>query len=166
MSVLQRISERFPSVVTMLSTKRNIERAASYADVLLGAVLVPGQRSPVLVTRETVRSMKPRSIIIDISIDEGGCVETSRPTTHDHPTYVEEGVIHFCVPNMPGVVARTATHAFVNAALPYILEIATRGANQAMQENSAIDAGVVTHEGQLRQMNRAIPYPEADDGLD
>ena len=163
---LQRISERFPSVVTMMSTPRNIERATGYADILVGAVLVPGQRAPILVTRETVRKMKPRSVIVDVSIDEGGCVETSRPTTHDHATYVEEGVIHYCVPNMPGVVARTATHAFVNAALPYVLEIAARGVRQAMQESSAIESAVVTLDGEFRQMRRLSAHQEVDDGLD
>ncbi|MGE5250423.1 MAG: alanine dehydrogenase [Bacteroidota bacterium] len=166
MTALQRISERFPGVVTMISTPRNIERGASYADVLVGAVLIPGQRAPILVSRDTVRSMKPRSVIIDVSIDEGGCVETSRPTSHDRPTYVEEGVIHYCVPNMPGVVARTATHAFVNASMPYVLEIAGRGVRQAMEENSAIRAGVATFEGELRQMQRLTAYQEVDDGLD
>jgi len=150
----------------MLSTNRNIERAASYADVLVGAVLVPGQRAPVLVTREMIRGMKRRSVILDVSIDEGGCMETSRPTTHDHPTYVEEGVTHYCVPNMPGVVARTATHAFVNAAVPYILEIAGHGIKQAMQANSAIESAVVTLDGEFRQMRRVSAHQEVDDGLD
>ncbi len=166
MSALQRISERFPGIVTMISTPRNIERATSYADVVVGAVLVPGQRSPILVSREMVRAMKPRSIIIDVSIDEGGCIETSRPTTHEHPTFIEEGVIHCCVPNLPGVVARTSTHAFVNAAMPYILEITGRGMEGALEENPALRTGVVTHQGEFRQMRRFSAYEEVDDGLD
>ncbi len=166
MAALQRIAERFPNIVTLMSTKRNIERATSYADVVVGAVLNPGERAPILVTREMVRAMKPRSVIIDVSIDEGGCVETSRPTTHDHPTYVEEGILHYCVPNMPGVVARTATHAFVNAAAPYIVEIAEKGAEQAMQDNPAIAAAVSTHAGKLQHVHRAIMGGEVDDGLD
>jgi alanine dehydrogenase len=129
-------------------------------------VLNPGQRAPILVRRDTVRAMKPRSIIMDVSIDEGGCVETSRPTTHDHPTYVEEGIVHYCVPNMPGVVARTATHAFVNASMPYVLEIAAHGVEQAMEENSALQAGVVTFQGEFRQAHRFTAYQEVDDGLD
>ena len=124
----------------MLSTKRNIESSVLYADVVVGAVLVSGQRAPILVTREMVRAMKPRSVIMDVSIDEGGCVETSRPTTHEHPVYVEEDVLHYCVPNMPGAVARTATHAFVNAAMPYILEIANKGAEGAIATNPDIGA--------------------------
>ncbi len=165
-NALQRIAERFPGIVTMMSTKRNIERATAYADVVVGAVLVPGQRAPMVVTRDMVEAMKPRSIIIDVSIDEGGCVETSRPTTHDHPTYEEEGVLHYCVPNMPGVVARTATHAFVNAAIPYIVEIAEKGAEKSMQENPAIETAVVTHAGKLHHMLRVTGHREVDDGLD
>lgn len=124
---LQRLWDRFPRAVTLISTRRNIERSIAYADVLLAAVLVPGERTPVLVSREMVRSMRPRSVVMDLSIDEGGCVETSRPTTHEHPVYMEEGVLHYCVPNVPGAVARTATHAFVNAAMPYISAIAAAG---------------------------------------
>src|SRR5512139_1624542 len=106
--------------ITMVSHDFNVRKVAKFADVLIGAVLVPGQRAPLVVTRDMVRTMRPRSAIIDVSIDQGGCVETSRPTTHKSPTFVEEGIIHFCVPNLPAVVARTATHAFNNAAWPYV----------------------------------------------
>jgi len=151
---LQRVNQYLPSVITMLATSRNIERVCGYADVLIGAVLVPGERAPVLVTRSLVRTMKPRSLIMDISIDQGGCIETSRPTTHEHPTYVDEGVIHYCVPNMPGVVARTASHAFVNAAIQYISDIANYGVEDAITRNLAIEAAVMTHNGQLRHLSR------------
>jgi alanine dehydrogenase len=160
---LQAIHERFPGIVTMASTRRNIEKATAYADVIVGAVLVTGQRAPILVTREMVRAMKPRSVIIDVSIDQGGCVETSRPTTHELPTYVEEGVIHYCVPNMPGVVARTATHAFVNAAMPYISEIAARGVADAMAADASLEMGVNTHAGKLVHLTM---LEEGDDGLE
>jgi len=153
-NALQRLNQCNQSVVTMLSTDRNIERVCEYADVLIGAVLIPGERAPVIVSREMVQKMKPRSVIIDISIDQGGCVETSRPTTHDHPTYVEEGVVHYCVPNMPGVVARTATHGFVNAAIAYILEIADLGVEKAIEKNPAIESAVNTHNGELRHLTR------------
>ncbi len=121
------------------------------AEVLIlgGGVVGLGERTPLLITREMMRAMKPRSVFIDVSIDQGGCSETSRPTTHDHATYVEEGVIHYCVPNMPGVVARTATHAFVNAALPYILEVADLGSAGAIAQNPAIEKAVNTHNGEL-----------------
>jgi alanine dehydrogenase len=151
---LQRIFDRFPTIVTMMSTKRNIERATAYADVLVGAVLVPGQRAPIVVTREMVRAMKPRSVIVDASIDQGGCVETSRPTTHEHPTFVEEGVLHYCVPNMPGVVARTAARVFFNAAMPYILEVANRGIEAVMKEQAAIEGAIHTHKGKRLHMSR------------
>jgi alanine dehydrogenase len=154
LNALQRLSQCNQNVVTMLSTDRNIERVCEYADVLVGAVLVPGERAPIVVQREMVQKMKPRSVIIDISIDQGGCIETSRPTTHDHPTYVEEGVVHYCVPNMPGVVARTATHGFVNAAISYILDIADLGADPAIAKNPAIEAAVNTHNGELRHLTR------------
>jgi alanine dehydrogenase len=149
LTALQTLWDRHSCIVTMISTKRNIERATAFADVLVGAVLTPGQRAPVLVTREMVRAMKPRSVIMDISIDQGGCVETSRPTTHDHPVFIEEGLLHYCVPNMPSAVARTATHAFVNAAMPYILEIANLGHTEAMKRNPAIENAVNTHQGEL-----------------
>jgi alanine dehydrogenase len=112
-----------------------------------------------------VRAMKPRSVIMDVSIDEGGCVETSRPTTHDHPVYVEEGILHYCVPNMPGVVARTATHAFVNAAMPYIMEIANQGIGQAMKSDPGIEVAVNTYAGEQRNMTR-LTQREIEDGLE
>lgn len=150
---LQKISDRFPGIVTMISTRRNIERATTYADVVVGAVLVTGERTPILVTREMIRAMKPRSVIIDVSIDQGGCFETSRPTTHDQSTFVDEGVLHYCVPNMPGVVARTATHAFVNAAMPYLTRIADEGIDAALAKIPALEKGVNTYQGRLVHLN-------------
>lgn len=161
--VLQEVYNRFPGVVTMMSTKRNIEKTTAYADVVVGAVLVPGERAPILITREMMRAMKPRSVFMDVSIDQGGCAETSRPTMHDQPTYVEEGIIHYCVPNMPGVVARTATHAFVNAAMPYIVELANKGIANAILDNYAIAKAVNTHNGELVHLSRLSPG--GDDGL-
>ncbi len=137
------------SVITMVAHEFNVRKVTKFADVLIGAVLVPGQRAPVVVTRDMVRSMKPRSVIIDMSIDQGGCVETSRPTTHRSPTYVEEGMIHFCVPNLPSVVARTATHAFNNAAWPYIQAIARMGTGAALEAHPALARGVNTRDGQI-----------------
>lgn len=154
LAALQRIWDRFPCIITKLSTKRNIESSVLYADVVVGAVLSSGHRAPILVTREMVRSMKPRSVIMDVSIDEGGCVETSRPTTHEHPVYIEENILHYCVPNIPGAVARTATHAFVNAAMPYILDIANKGAEGAIATNPDIAFAVNTHAGQMQHLSR------------
>jgi alanine dehydrogenase len=160
-TALERIYHDYPNVVTMIYNEVNAARSTAYADVVVGAVLVPGERPPIVVTRAMVRAMKPRAIIMDISIDEGGCVETARPTTHEHSTYIEEGVIHYCVPNMPSVVARTSTHAFINAAFPFIQEMANRGVETAIQENQAIAHGVLTHRGELRNLLRLIPSTKA-----
>jgi alanine dehydrogenase len=160
---LQRIHEHLPGVVTKLSIRRNIEKSVAYADVVVGAVLVTGQRAPMLVTREMVQNMKPRSVIVDVSIDLGGCFETSRPTTHELPTYVDENVTHYCVPNMPSAVARTATHAFVNAAVPYIVEIANKGVDAAFSADPALAMGVNTHDGKLIHLNL---LKEENDGLE
>jgi alanine dehydrogenase len=154
MEALQRLYEHYPSIVTMYSSRRNIERSVSYADVVVGAVLIPGERTPILVKRALLAKMKPRAVIIDLSIDQGGCIETSRPTTHDRPTFIEEGVIHFCVPNIPGVVGRTATHAFMNCALPYISEIANKGIEKAIKENPSLEIAVNTHNGALHNLVR------------
>ncbi len=157
LTALQRIFEQHSGIVTMLSNPLNVARACAFADVVVGAVLVPGANTPIVVTREMVQTMKPRSIIMDISIDEGGCVETSRPTTHEHPTFIEEEVIHYCVPNIPSVVARTSTYAFINAAFPYILEIANKGIENAIGENKAIQHSVVVHKGKLHNISRLNP---------
>ncbi len=157
MEQLRLVHEHLPGVVTMMSNPINVAKATSYADVVVAAVLVGGERAPIVVTREMVRGMKCRSVIMDISIDEGGCVETSRPTTHEHPTFVEEGIIHYCVPNIPAIVARTSTYAFINAAFPYIEEIATKGVEAAIAENSAIEAGAAVFKGELRNVSRLNP---------
>lgn len=154
LKALQSVSQCSGNIATLPSTEHNIEKVLEFADVLVGAVLIPGERAPLLVSREMVKKMKPRSVIIDISIDQGGCIETSRPTTHDHPSYIEEGIVHYCVPNMPGVVARTATTGFVNAALPYILDIVNLGVEKAIKKNPAIEPGVATFRGELRHLSR------------
>ena len=159
LQALQRLWDRYPCIISLLSTPRNIERSVAYADVVIGAVLNPGQRAPILVTRDMVRSMKPRSVIMDISIDEGGCIETSHPTTHDHPVYMEEGILHYCVPNMPGAVARTATHAFVNSAMPYIMDIVTNGL-EAVLNNASIEPAVNIYEGEPRHLGRLTGLKE------
>ena len=134
-------------LVTMVSHDFNIRKVVRFADVLVGAVFQPGERAPVVVTREMVRGMKPRSVIMDVSIDTGGCVETSHPTTHRNPSFVEEGIIHYCVPNMTAVVARTATHAFNNAAWPFIQEIVHHGFETAIVQRQALKRSVVIHNG-------------------
>jgi alanine dehydrogenase len=147
---LQEIDRLFDGrAITMVSHKFNIAKVVRFADILIGAVLVPGERTPILVTREMVRSMRPRSVIMDISIDQGGCVETSRPTTHASPTYVEEGILHYCVPNMSGVIARTATHAFNNAAWPHIQNLVRLGLDEALKQDQALGRGVATRAGEI-----------------
>jgi len=147
---LQEIDDLFGGrVITMVSHNFNIAKVVRFADILVGAVLVPGERAPILVTREMVRSMRPRSVIIDASIDQGGCVETSRPTTHASPTFVEEGILHYCVPNMSGVIGRTATHAFNNAAWPYIQQIVRLGVDEAIKRDPALARGVATRNGEI-----------------
>lgn len=157
LSALQRVYEFDPGIVTMMSNPRNIARAVAYADIAVGAILIHGQRPPVVITREMIKTMKPRSVVMDLSIDQGGCVETSRPTTHEHSYFTEEGIIHYCVPNIPSVVARTATYAFLNAAFPYILEIANKGAEAAIRDNPAIERATNTLNGEVLHLTRLSP---------
>jgi alanine dehydrogenase len=160
LGALQKILDHIPGLTTMVSNSLTISRVCTYSDVVVCAILIPGERPPIIVTREMVRSMKPRSVIMDISIDEGGCVETSRPTTHEHSHYIEEGVIHYCVPNIPSVVARTSTYAFLNAAFPYIQEMANRGVDAAISRDPALERAVNTHQGRLVHLTRFSPMTE------
>ena len=134
---LRRLAAQLPGLRTIFSTRDALSHILRRADLVIGAVLVPGAAAPKLVTREMVASMKPGSVIVDIAIDQGGCFETSRPTTHSHPTYVEEGVMHYCVTNMPGAVARTSTFALNNATLPFVLALADKGWRKAHRRRSA-----------------------------
>src|SRR3954454_12676090 len=134
---------------TLFSTVDTIEQEVVSADLVIGAVLVPGGAAPKLVRRDMVRAMKPGSVIVDISIDQGGCIETSRPTTHADPTYVDEGVVHYCVTNMPGAVARTSAVALNNATLPFVLAIADRGWRRALSDDPHLRNGLNTCRGRL-----------------
>ncbi|MFN2144689.1 MAG: alanine dehydrogenase [Anaerolineales bacterium] len=136
-----------PRITTMYATKANIDMTCRYADVVITAAGVPGQIAPELITKEILKKMKPRSIIIDASIDQGGCLETSRPTTHDNPTFVVEDVIHYCVPNISSIVARTATNAFTNVVFTYIEQIANLGIDETIQTNPEIEKAICTHKG-------------------
>jgi alanine dehydrogenase len=135
------------SLHTLYSTTADIEEAVAASDLVIGAVLVPGAAAPKLVTREMVARMRPGSVVVDIAIDQGGCLETSRPTTHAAPTYVEEGVVHYCVTNMPGAVARTSTIALGNATLPFALALADKGWRQALKEDIHLRRGLNVHAG-------------------
>lgn len=154
---LETIHRALPGTATMISNSINIARVCSYVDILVCTVLVPGERTPILVRRDMVRKMRPRSILMDISIDEGGACELSRPTTSENPTFIEEGVTHYCVPNIPSLVARTATYAFLNEAMPFILEIVNKGVDQAIQDNAAIARGVGTHHGEIHHIANLTP---------
>jgi alanine dehydrogenase len=151
---------------TLFSTMENIEREVVAADLVIGAVLIPGAAAPKLVNRDLVRAMKPGAVIVDISIDQGGCFETSRPTTHAAPTYVEEGVVHYCVTNMPGAVARTSTVALNNATLPFVLSIADQGWQRALCDDPHlrnglnIFRGLITHPAVARDLSLPFTPPE------
>jgi alanine dehydrogenase len=137
------------NVTTLFSDRHNILDSLKRADLLIGAVLIPGARAPALVRREDLKSMPPGSVIIDVAIDQGGCIETSKPTTHSNPTYIIHDVIHYCVTNMPGAVGRTSTYALTNVTLPYVLQLAKKGFDRAVSENPALAEGVNIHQGKV-----------------
>lgn len=159
--VLRRLAAQFPGLRTIFSTRDALSAILRRADLLVGAVLVPGAAAPKLVTREMVASMKPNSVIVDIAIDQGGCCETSKPTSHSNPTYVEEGVIHYCVTNMPGAVARTSTFALNNATLPFVLALADKGWRKAIADDVHLRNGLNVHEGKVtcRPVAEALSLP-------
>jgi alanine dehydrogenase len=126
-----------------------IEELVPEADLVVGAVLVPGKKAPRLLSRETIGRMRPGSVLVDVAIDQGGCSETSRPTSHSAPTYIKEGVVHYCVTNMPAACARTATQALTAATLPYVLQLAGKGWQQALMEDPGLRAGLNLHLGQV-----------------
>ncbi len=143
------------NLITLKLSHQSITKALRDADVVIGAILTPGARAPILVTREMVRNMKPGSVIVDIDIDQGGIFETARPTTHEKPVYVEEGVIHYCVTNIPGAVPRTSTLALTNVTLPYALEIADLGFVEAVRKDSALAKGVNVYAGHVTNQGAA-----------
>jgi alanine dehydrogenase len=150
LDVLRRLSAQFEGRVrTIFSTRAAIAEHVKKADLVIGAVLVPGAAAPKLITREMLRTMKPGAVIVDIAIDQGGCAETSKATTHSNPTYVVDGVVHYCVANMPGAVARTSTFALNNATLPFTLALADKGWRKALAEDLHLRAGLNVCEGQL-----------------
>jgi len=134
---------------TVYSTAHAIEELVRDADLVVGAVLIAGAAAPKLVTRAMVKSMKPGTVLVDIAIDQGGCFETSRPTTHSEPTFVLDGVIHYCVTNMPGAVPRTSTFALTNATLPYIKSLAGNGWKRALELDAGLARGLNVHDGKL-----------------
>jgi alanine dehydrogenase len=137
------------NVTTLFSDRHNILDSLNRADLLIGAVLIPGARAPYLVRREDLKRMPPGSVIIDVAIDQGGCIETSRPTTHSKPTYMIDDVVHYCVTNMPGAVGRTSTYALTNVTLPYVLQLADKGLDGAVRGNPALAQGVNIRQGKV-----------------
>jgi alanine dehydrogenase len=137
------------NVTTLYSDRHNILDSLDRADLVIGAVLIPGARAPYLVRREDLKRMVPRAVIIDVAIDQGGCVETSRPTTHSKPTYLVDDILHYCVANMPGAVGRTSTYALTNVTLPYVLQLARKGLDRAVAENPALAQGVNIRRGRV-----------------
>ncbi|MFY9918619.1 MAG: alanine dehydrogenase [Mycobacterium sp.] len=137
------------SIETRYSSRLDLDDAVKEADLVIGAVLVPGAKAPKLVTNSTVAHMKPGSVLVDIAIDQGGCFEDSRPTTHDDPTFAVHDAVFYCVANMPGAVPRTSTYGLTNATMPYVVKLADRGWKAACQADSALAKGLSTHEGAL-----------------
>ncbi len=156
------------AVTTIASNRHNVELACQRADILVGGVLLPGAAAPKLVTREMVATMKRGSVIVDVAVDQGGCVETTRPTTHSSPTYEVDGVVHYCVANMPGAVPRTSTFALNNATIPYALRLAAGGL-EALRRDPHLRAGLNTHAGRLTcravAESQGKPYTPAEQAL-
>ena len=150
MSKLRQLSKELTGrPVTAICTEERLSRYSAIADVIIGAVLVPGERTPYLITEEMVKKMKRGSVIIDVSVDQGGCVETSRPMTLDQPTFIQHGVVHYCVGNMTANVPRTASRVLANAALPYVKALAQKGIGGAVKADPALARGVCIYEGEM-----------------
>jgi alanine dehydrogenase len=152
----------------VFSNRDNVEREVLAADLVIGGVLIPGAAAPKLITRAMLPKMKPGAVIVDVAIDQGGCVETSRPTTHAEPTYLVDGVVHYCVANMPGAVPRTSTFALNHATLPFVLALADKGWRQALRDDPHLRAGLNVCAGQVTcsEVAEALGYEAvAADGL-
>lgn len=151
-------------ISTMFSNDHNIENTIDSFDLVIGAVLLPGARAPRLVTREMVRKMEPGSVVIDVSVDQGGCIETVRRTMHDHPIYIEENVVHYGVANMPGAVARTSTYALTNATFPYLKTLSEHGALKALSRTLSLQKGLNTYKGHIThpRVAEALKLPYRD----
>lgn len=167
---LKRLASQFgTSISTVFSTRSAIEELVRRADLLIGTVLVPGAAAPKLVTRDMLKTMKPGSVIVDVAIDQGGCVETSRATTHADPTYVVDGVVHYCVANMPGAVARTSTFALNSVTLPFTLALADKGWRKALEQDPHLREGLNVCEGKLTcepvAEAHGLPYTSAESVL-
>jgi len=137
------------NVITMFSNEFTIRRLVRNHDLIVGAVLIPGAKAPNLITRDMLKDMRPGTVVVDVAVDQGGCIETCKPTTHDDPTYIIDGVVHYCVANMPGAVPSTSTIALTNATLPYALQLANKGWKQACKENQELKLGLNIVQGKV-----------------
>src|SRR5262249_19626916 len=146
------------NVTTLYSDRHNLLDSLARADLFIGAILIPGAKAPRLVRREDLKKFPRRAVLIDVSMDQGGCVETSRPTTHSQPTFLVEEVVHYCVTNMPGAVGRTSTYALTNVTLPYVLQLAKKGFDKAIAESPALKLGVNIHAGKVTNAAVAETY--------
>lgn len=170
LDVLGRLARRFGAELeTVYSTTAALEHLVTNADLVIGAVLIRGARAPKLVTAEMVTRMRPGSVLVDVAIDQGGCFETSRPTTHADPTYVVDDVVHYCVANMPGAVPKTSTYALNNATLPFVLAIADKGVTVALRDDEHLRNGLNVHRGLLTEQQVAdaqgLPFTAPVDAL-
>jgi len=136
-------------LITLIASKYNMARMVKIADILVGAVLRPGEKAPIMITKDMVKSMRNGSVIIDLAIDQGGCIETSRLTTLEQPVFVEEGVIHYCVPNITSAVSRTSTKVLSNLVAPCLLQISEMGIDQTLKASKALACGVYVHKGNI-----------------
>jgi len=147
---LRELDDILPAnVKTVFSNEYNIREAAKHADLIVGAVLIPGAKAPHLITRDMLKIMKPGTVLVDVAVDQGGCIETCKPTTHENPTYVIDGIIHYCVANMPGAVPYTSTLALTNATLPYALQLANKGWKKACADNEELKLGLNVVNGKV-----------------
>ena len=164
---LRYLNEIMPANVnTVISNEYNIREAVKISDLIIGAVLIPGAKAPILISRDMLKLMNPGTVLIDVAVDQGGCIETCKPTTHEDPTYIIDEVVHYCVANMPGAVPFTSTLALTNASLPYILQLADKGWKKACKENAELKAGLNIIEGKIVYKKIAegykLPYTEPD----
>jgi alanine dehydrogenase len=148
----------------LFADRETLAKYLARADLVVGAVLVRGAKAPRLITREDLKTMKPRSVIVDVAVDQGGCVETTRPTTHSEPTYVVDEIVHYCVANMPSAVSRTSTQALCNVTFPYVKQLADHGLLDAMRKNPTLISAVNVHQGKVTDHavaeTFALPYSE------
>ncbi len=164
---LRYLSDTMPAnVTTLFSNEYNIRRLIGTQDLIIGAVLIPGAKAPHLITKEMLKMMRPGTVVVDVAVDQGGCIETCHPTTHDNPTYIIDDVVHYCVANMPGAVPYTSTSALTNATLPYALQLANKGWKQACKDNHELRLGLNIVDGKVVYKGVAdafnLPYTDVE----